>query len=259
MKVAFAVLGLGICSCFVAAADAQQVSPDVAAILRASLAAQIGSNTPNDVTLSGTVEHIAGADDETVPFLFKALSSGTTRTETSLSAGTLVELHQITVGGPTGSWSRANGTFQAIPGHNLMTDSTWCFPAFIVERLLTDPQAVISFLGTDNGVAHFQAYSAQPSTIAANAAKELQHLSQVDIYLDASTLLPTSFVFNIHPDTNALVDIPVSIQFSGYQMMNGITMPLRVQEYVNGSLASDIRLQTVALNTGLSMSDFAAN
>ena len=259
MKGTVALLTFGIFSCITATSQAQQMSSDVAAVLRASLTAQVGSVPPSDVTLSGTVEHIAGSDDETVPYLFKALSSGSTKTETSLAAGALVEVRQVASTGSTGIWMNGEGVKHPIAGQNLMTDSTWCFPALIVQRLLNDPQAVVISLGTQGGVVHLQAYETQPATIAASAAAELQHLSQVDLYIDASTNFPVAFAINIHPDTNALVDVPVYIDFSNYQTANGITMPMHVQEYLNSSLASDIRIQTVAPNTGLTLSDFATN
>jgi len=45
----------------------------------------------------------------------------------------------------------------------------------------------------------------------------VQRLSQTDLYLDSTTLLPAAMTFNIHPDDNALLDIPIEIHFSEYR------------------------------------------
>jgi hypothetical protein len=64
----------------------------------------------------------------------------------------------------------------------------------------------------------------------------MQHLGQMDIFLDATTLLPVALDFNVHPDNNALLDIPVEIRFSGYSAVNGIQVPLHIQKYLNDTL-----------------------
>ena len=84
-----------------------------------------------------------------------------------------------------------------------------------------------------------------------------QRISTVDIYLDATSLLPRAFVSTIHPDDDALTDIAVEILFSNYKAVNGVQTPLRIQRLVQNGLAVDLVVTGVALNSGLPDSLFA--
>jgi hypothetical protein len=235
---------------------AQQTSADVLTILRASLAAQTGQMTVNDATLAGSADYIAGADEEKVPFAFEGTLSGSTRTAISRSSGTFTEIHVLSSSGPTGTWSEGGEAPHPIAGHNLRTDPAWCFPLFVVERLLSNTAAVVTYIGTENGLAHFQS-SQQPPAGTPTALTSLpQHLSQIDLFLDPVSFLPSKLLFNIHPDNNALLDLPVSVQFSNYQAVNGVSLPMHIQRFENNSLVLDIQLQSSVFNSGLSQTEF---
>lgn len=84
----------------------------------------------------------------------------------------------------------------------------------------------------------------------------IQHLSRTDIYFDLTTSLPIAVLFNIHPDKDVFLDIPISIQFSNYQAVTRAAVPLRVQRYLNGALDLDLQFGDVTLNSGLNPSAF---
>jgi len=86
----------------------------------------------------------------------------------------------------------------------------------------------------------------------------MQRLSKVELYVDAATYFPVSVNFNLHPDDDALVDIPAEIQFSDYRNVSGSQYPFRVQKFVNNSLLLDLQFQTATLNTGLTATTFTA-
>lgn len=71
---------------------------------------------------------------------------------------------------------------------------------------------------------------------SAKGAAFLNHLSETQIYLDATTFLPVAIGFNIHPDGNSLIDIPV--------------------EFINNSLVLDLQFNSALLNSGLSATTF---
>ena len=75
--------------------------------------------------------------------------------------------------------------------------------------------------------------------------------------LDSTTFLPDAITFNIHPDNNALLDIPVEIDFSDYRPVSGTQVPFRIQKFLNNSLFLDFQVQNAAINSGLSASAFA--
>jgi len=140
-----------------------------------------------------------------------------------------------------------------------MTDASWFFPAFTVERILSSDE-VISYVGSENTssqtVAHISV--SQPAGVSNSFMAALfQHLSQMDIYLDTSTFLPTKLSFAIHPDNDAGADVPAEVHYSNYKAIGSVEVPLHVQEYVNNSLVLDIQFQDVAINSGLTPSDFS--
>jgi hypothetical protein len=63
--------------------------------------------------------------------------------------------------------------------------------------------------------------------------------------------------FDIHPDDNPLVDIPIEVRFSDYRAVGTLQVPYHVQKFLNNGLALDLQAQTVSLNTGLSPTVFA--
>src|SRR5260221_1779806 len=87
--------------------------------LRQSLAALVGSASLSDVTLTGSVRRIAGSDDESGTATLKALSTGASRTDLSLSSGPSSEIQNLSAATPAGEWSGPDGVAHPIAFHNL--------------------------------------------------------------------------------------------------------------------------------------------
>ena len=235
--------------------DAQAVS-----VLQKSLAVQLGATTVSDVTLSANANWIAGSDNETGSATLKATAVGQSRVDLTLSGGQRSEVIDASQAVLTGSWCGPDGVWHATVAHNLFSDPTWFLPAFLINRALSTSSYAISPMDaeTQDGIAveHIQIYQ-QPSS-SDSAASLLQRLSQIDIYLNASTLLPVSISFNTHADNDALLNIPIQIKFSNYQAVQGIAVPYHVQKYIQNGLALDLTVSNVQVNSGLSASDFQA-
>jgi hypothetical protein len=238
-------------------AVAQQPAPSALSSLQASLTAMVGQATIQDVTLDGTAQVIAGSSDETVPAVFKALSDGSSQTQLSLSAGVRNEVRISEAGGQTGSWTRGDSKAHPLAQHNLMTDSAWFFPALVVSRMISNTALTVVYVGQEDGLLHFQAHRQQLDA-PANITPTIQHLTQMDLYLNSANLQPAKLEFNIHADTDARVDIPVTIQYSNYEKVNGVELPFHVQRYVNNSLVLDIQVKTATFNGGLTASALSA-
>lgn len=251
MKTKMFLLSIACCLSTTCSLYAQQASADVLTILRESLSAQTGQVVIQDITLTGNVDSIADSD-QTAPFSFKVTVSGSTRTDISLSSGILTEIRTMGSSGPTGIWFKGDGQQHALAGHNLMTDPAWCSPVLVVEHLLSNSAIVISYIGTEDGLEHFRSYQPAPASTPAAPSALVAHLSQIDLYLDPKTFLPVKLSYDTHPDNNALVDLPVLVTFSNYQTSNGVTAPMHIQRYLNGSLALDIQVGSVVVNSGLS-------
>jgi hypothetical protein len=240
----------------------QPAAPDIqaAAILQKSLGALAGGQSLSDVTLSGTARRVAGSDDDSGTVVLKALASGAGRMDLSLSSGQRSDIQNTSSGTAAGAWSGPDRVSHSIPEHNLKTDSAWFFPPLTLARFSNAKTCTASYIGqeTRNGlsVLHLTVWLQFPNLDPQGAAFS-QRLSQTEIFLDPSTLLPAAITFNIHPDKNALLDIPVEIRFSDYRPANGVQVPFHVQKYINDSLTLDLQFQQVVLNSGLSATDFA--
>ncbi len=234
-------------------------STQATALLSQSAGALTGKIVLTDVTLSGTGRRIAGSDDESGTATVKALATGAMRLDFSLPSGTRSEVRAISNGPPAGNWSGPDGVNHSIASHNLLTDWGW-FPAFTLSNVNSSANAVVTYLGQEmrsgHSVEHLNAKQQFPNQ-KGNIATLLQHLSEMDIYLDSTTSLPVSLVYNIHPDSDAGLDIPVELDFSDYRLVSGAQIPFRVQKYINHSLSLDLQFQNVTTNSGLSASSFS--
>ena len=230
-------------------------APQALPILQKAYAAMAGTTAVKDITLTGTAQRIAGADDEAGTVIYKAIP-GSSRLDLSLSNGTRSEIRGIGANGPAGNWIGPDGLVHEIANHNLLTDVGW-LPVFTLSNLISSANRALTYVGpeTKNGVSviHIAASQQLPNAPASDGAL-WQHLSQMDIYLDASTFLPAALDFNMHPDNNALLDIPVEFLFSDYQKTGSLTIPQHVQKFLNGSLFLDVQFQQASFNSGLSSS-----
>src|SRR4029077_19138459 len=128
---------------------------------------------------------------------------------------------------PTGEWIDPEGVRHAIVLHNLFSEPAWFSPVASVARALTSPQLAATFVGTetvDSQTVQHISISRTPTNADA-PEKAFAQLSRLDIYLDSTTLLPQSLSFDIHPDNDAGLNIPVVIQFSDYRSVNGSQIP----------------------------------
>jgi hypothetical protein len=263
MRVARLVLSVSLAFFLSLSLAAQQTatsSPQALLLLQRSAAALSGGQTLTDVTLSGTARRIAGSDDETGTGIFKALASGAGRMDLSLSSGQRSEVCNLSGTTAGGSWSGPDGISHAVVFHNLLTEPAWFFPAFAIARRLSSAGFVATYVGHEmrNGqvVEHVSVSKTPPAEITSGAPL-VQHLTQVDFFLDSSTFLPSAIAFSIHPDNDALIDIPVEIRFSDYRAVNGAQVPYHVQKLLNNTLILDFQAQTVTFNTGLTVSSFS--
>jgi hypothetical protein len=234
-------------------------SPQPLVLLQRSLSALGGAQTLTDVTLSGTARRIAGSDDDTGTAVLKALASGASRVDLILSSGQRSEIRNLSVTPPAGAWSGPDGISHTMAYHNLLTEPAWFSPAMAITHALSTSGYVATYVGqeTRDSVAVQHLALSQSSSASEGAASLLRHLTQIDLYLDSSTLLPAAMAFTIHPDDNSLLDIPVEVRFSDYRAVNAAHVPFHVQQYINNSLFLDFQFQSATLNNGLAASTFS--
>jgi len=233
--------------------------PQALSIAAQTISKMIGPKAILDVTLVGDVTWFVG-DPETGTATLEALGTGESRLDLELSNGKRSEIRDSSTGSPVGEWMAKDGTTGEIASQNMATDPVWFFPA--LSSLAGGTNIVLSYAGEEtlNGeaVQHIRSfrYGASQSPPGMPTAQEL---SSVDFYLDATTGLPVATVFNEHPDNNAAADIAVEIDFSNYQSINGILLPMHVVKLRNGSPLIDFTVTNAEFNTGLTLSQFSIN
>jgi hypothetical protein len=233
--------------------------PQAISLANQALSALVGTTQVGDVTLTGTATRTAGSDVGTGAVTLKALGVAMSRLDMNLSNGTRSEIRNLSSGLPQGFWIAPNSSAHSAANHNNMTDAAWFFPALTVLSQASNSSYLFTYVGqeTRNGTTVQHIRVAQNIGSAADPTGLARQLSTEDIYLDGNSLLPVALTFNAHPDNNALANIPVEVDFSNYQVVNGVKIPFRVQQFFNGTLFLDITVQSAALNAGLTSTDFA--
>src|SRR5208337_2046827 len=223
-----------------------------------SIAALTGGKPIHDVTLTGSVMWSGGAAPETGTATLLASGTSESRMSLTLPSGTRTEIRDASTGIPQGKWIAQSSASGLYSSQNCATDAVWFFPA--LGSLAAGPNVVLTYVGqeTRNGAAvqHIQSYVYQPKPSHVNPSP--QQLSTVDFYLDAATFLPVAISFDAHPD-NASTNLPVEVDFSNYQVLNGIVIPTHIQRSLQGNVLVDISISDASFNTGLPLSDFAIN
>ena len=173
----------------------------------------------------------------------------------NLSGGTRQEIRNAVAGVSVG----ADGTPQAMANHNCFIDADWFFPALSLQALASDPTLVISLVGQEvregEQVYHLSLFHYLPGQ-ATSIVATVQRVNAMDLYLDATSLLPMALDYNMHPDYDADTNLPAEIRFGAYQSFNGVKAPTRIQKYVNNSLVLDLTVTSAAANSGVSPSAF---
>jgi hypothetical protein len=236
-----------------------QSDPQAVSFASQSIVALTSGKAIHDVTLTGSVTWSGGATPETGTATLLASGTGESRMTLVLPGGTLSETRDASTGVAQGKWVVESGASGLFASQNCATDAVWFFP--VLGSLAAGPNVVLIYVGqeTRNGAAvqHIQSYLYQPNPSGVTPSP--QQLSAIDFYLDANTLLPVAITFNAHPDDNAITNFPVEVDFSDYQVLNGILVPTRIQRSLQGNVLVDITISGASFNTGLPLSDFTIN
>jgi hypothetical protein len=230
-------------------------NPQAVTYAAQSIAAMVGSVSISDVTLTGSVTW-NGPDTGTATL--QALGTGESRMDLALTSGTRTEIRDAQTGVPLGKWIAPNNASGSFAYQNCLTDAVWFFPS--LGSLAAIPNVVLLYVGeeTHNGatVQHLQSYVYQSGQTSSPSP---QQLSTTDFYLDAATFLPQAVTFNTHPDTDPSTNLLVEVDFSNYQTISGVAVPMHIQRYQQGSLMVDIAVSGASFNSGLSLSVFTIN
>jgi len=232
--------------------------PAAVSLVQPSIAALTGGVAISDVTLNANVTSTWGSSSETGTATFRASGTSDGRVDLNLNDVTRTDVRNSTNGIPGGAWVVNGGTATPYALHNCWTDAAWFFPALSSLAHTANANFVFKYMGqVQHGGLNTQqvrVFQAPPAGISL-----FQQLSTIDFYLDPVSLLPSAVAFNVHPDGNAGVSLSVEVDFSNYQVIQGVAVPMHIQRYQQGTLMLDATIQTVLLNQGLSPSVFSIN
>lgn len=202
------------------------------------------------VTLTGTAEWTLGSDHESGNATLIANADGSYQINLELGQSSRTDAQTAFAQGQQCTWTGSNGVAQPVAAHNCMLPVAWFLPQVAIFGALQPPGIATLLMGNSSdaqnpGVDIRQQQAIAPANATPDMAALFTHLSTVDVFYDPGTYLPLSVSYTLHPDVNAAADIPVRIEFSNYQTMQGITVPFHIQRYVNGVLALDITISAV--------------
>jgi len=268
--------------CFVSlSTSAQSSSSDVtgaprtlpaASIIEQSLAALNGGSPVTDVTLKGayTVTDSDGTQSGTITMV--ATASGQGQSTVNLPSGSYTEIRSISANSAILIETGPDGVPHAVPTHTALSPNpAWFFPEIVLASASSFNSS--SYIGQetlDGEAVHHLAVWRLPASSGSSAASPTltrfwQHATQHDIYLDASSLLPVSMTFRLHPyDPNHPgkplmtyrgnnLDRTVQLRFSDYQEVQGRLVALHIHSTLKAgarTVTSDIQISSVTFNTG---------
>jgi hypothetical protein len=240
-----------------------------ATLLQQGLAAGTGGTQITDMTLTGasTVAGKAGPQSGSVTLL--ATAAGQEQLTFTGPDGTHIDTRDFSPGHHAGNFSMPGGISGKTPPQNLTgIHPAWFFPAFILAKSSSSTNIAASDLGQETRnstpVRHLAVWLQIPS-MGANLQAVVQDVTQEDLYLDPSSLLPVAMTFRSrgfdpkNPTTplRAIPTNPVEVEqevrYSNYQSVQGVPVPFHIQIYVLGGLVDDIQLSSVSFNTGVSI------
>lgn len=237
---------------------ANMASDPQAVVLANQAQAAIASGPVSDVLLHANAHWIAGSTSASGAATLRAKGAAEARLDLAAGAVTRSEIRND-ANGPSGQWIGPDGARHPLALHNCWGPAGWFAPHALVQAM-SGPNAVLRYVGREprNGLSADHVQLHQTSTAKnSQLARDLEKLSAVEIFLDASTHAPVAVLFNIHPDSDDGRNIPVEIRFSDYRNVSGALVPFRIQRLLQGVLNLDLTVTSANINSGLADSEFA--
>lgn len=270
---------LYVCALIPLSVEAQQAAPtsgpqnsQTATILQQAIVAQTGGAAVTDVTMKGSFTTTFGPNTESGTVTFVATAKGQGQATFSTSAGARTEIRDISSGWPTLTATDTNTVTSTVTTQSALSPhpSTF-FPAFVLASGMSSPIYASSYIGQETrnaaSVQHVSVWLIPGGSWSASA-QLLQQITQHDIYLDSSSLLPVAMIFTVHPYDPTTPNQPLipfqgnavdgveQIQFSQYQQVQGRSVPFHLHTTLQAgqlNVVSDFQFSSVSFNTGVSV------
>ena len=244
MRVRFAALWPAGCLFFALCLHSQTVVTPVSILSQANNAFS-GNKAVQSIQLAGKVIRHAGSTDDTGTATLTAKATGESQVTFNFSAGTRSETTGALSSSPRCTWSEGDKINVSAPIHNCLNGVAWFLPSLTLQGQ-TFPTVTNNYVGKEDGGEHLRNQNTLP-TKDPEGQIFLQRLGATEIYLDPATFLPASIQFNLHPDNDALTDIPIEVRFSDYRNINGVQVPFKIERYMSRTLVLDITIDSAVV------------
>lgn len=225
--------------------------PQALSILQKAVSA-MGSAAPVDSVATGTITIVAGTKTD----------NGTVRI---LTRGGDQSSEQIQLPDQTNSviYSRGqaneilNGVVKQAPFQLTASSQSPDFPLPLLAAALIAPDLATQYVGeeTIEGLPyhHVKLWHTFPSN---QNLQRLWDFTTKDIWVDPATWLPYKLAYERREASGAVPHFRIEVLYSNWKSVSGAVYPYQIQKSWNGTPWTTITIQNVALQTGLSDSDF---
>lgn len=234
-----------------------QRDPQAIAILTQSLNAAGGIlavSAIQDVTATGTITYNAEDQSPQGSATIKLLGLHRFRLDASLPDG----VHSCVVGKENTFHKDPDGSVSAMAPQNIIKPTSLPFPFFHVLAAVQDASYSITYGGlvTRNGQQVHDILAQKTFSRKEDPSGRLTNVAKANLYIDPTALTVLGIEDRAYRRDGEPGDVSHEIQFGNYQIINGISVPLTVIEFLGGQKLSTIQLTQITFNTGLAESDF---
>lgn len=220
-----------------AASLACQQSTTPRGVLASSLAAMGGTMT-RSISLSGNAKYVAGSTDDQGSFNAQCVVDGSSQLELQIPSFTHIETRTTNNGAHSGTWTDGSGKVHALAGHNAMTPAAWFCPSILVSTVLSNSALDVEYKGNELRDGHpvNHLVVAERPLDSTPVQAWMSRLTRSDLYLDAVTHRLIAVDFDMHPDRDATINMPVEVLFKDYANSGGVWAPTTIEKYVDSTL-----------------------
>ena len=234
-----------------ASAGATVCDTQALTVLQRAVAA-MGGSAPLDSTAAGTIEITAGTRTESGSFTL--LTRGVTQSAERIAAAFTAETRVY-----SGGWAAltVGQSTQTLSIEGSLGNQSVIFPLPFLLNALSDTSLSCEYLGTvatdsvpQLHIRFWHQHANKPGW------RSLVPFTVVDVWIDPNSTLPLRISYGRLDRESDMPTLSIDVFFSRYQNFAGVLYPMNIKESWNGTPWAEITIQSVALNSGLTDSNF---
>jgi hypothetical protein len=231
--------------------------PQAVAVIQTAITAMGGAQALlnyQDSVANGTLTKSVGSNPVSFPIVLMSKGRQETRVELQRANGMSVRI----VNQGQGAIQRADGTVVHLSMNNTLAERVNHVPLLSILADYQDGKIALAYRGSAqvNGqTTDVVAISFVPTNDPVQGPL-FSKMTETLFYVDQTTSLIDKIQYRNNDEGSSNGSQLVELYLSNYQAVNGIVLPLHQITYADGSLDSDLILNNVTFNVGLSDSQF---